>query len=292
MSDAVAEEYNKINKLLPFPERSNLMTNLMDEIEKNICSHYNCREFYLKDIIRHFVDVVPYIDIDADREWLTGSAYGIQIDNSTSSKSQGVTTALIIDYCKGINITRELSTIENYIISCYLAMHSFSTLLVAKCLSFDINLMDIQNQLKIYLTRNIDTPTLCQLGYGEQLKNQSRLNPSEKTENPLIFDKCLLNRFHSALDGFIWESTDIETFKNWFRVNPVGKPIIKEDMITYFCYAVWQIDDHREREICPNIENWYSALTKKTTTFSKLKAQAVDPKKSEIDRKIKLLGIS
>jgi hypothetical protein len=170
-------------------------------------------------------------------------------------------------------------------------MNLFSTLLVAKCLSFDIYLIDIQNQVNIYLTRRIDTPTLYQLGYGEQLKRQAGLYQSEQAENPFIFDQCLLNRFHSALDGFIWKSTDIETFKNWFRVNPIGTPKIKDDMITYFCYAVWQIDDLRERTICPNIENWYCALTKKKTTLSKLKGQAVDPKKSKINRSIELLRI-
>jgi hypothetical protein len=98
MSDIVNEEYNNINKLLSQPVQSNLMLDLIDEIEKNLYRHPDCREIYLKDIIRFFVDVVPYLDIDADIKWLTGSISGFRIGNSTFSKSHGVTIALIIDH--------------------------------------------------------------------------------------------------------------------------------------------------------------------------------------------------
>lgn len=110
----------------------------------------------------------------------------------------------------------------------------------------------------------------------------------EDEEDPLIFNESVLERFHGVFnDGFLWEKKiSIETFKNWFRVNPVGKPVIKEEMITYFCYALWQINNYRLIEICPNIEDWYSALTGKKTKLSKLKGQAVGPNKTEVDRRI------
>lgn len=109
----------------------------------------------------------------------------------------------------------------------------------------------------------------------------------EDEEDPLIFNEPVLERFHSVFnDGFLWEKTPIEKFKNWFRINPVGKPVIKEEMITYFCYALWQINKYRMIEVCPNIEDWYSSLTGKKTKLSKLKAQAVGANKTEVDRRI------
>jgi hypothetical protein len=106
-------------------------------------------------------------------------------------------------------------------------------------------------------------------------------------DNPLIFPDHVLNGFHVVfIDGFIWASTDVKSFKDWFRMVPRGKPIIKEEMITYFCYAVSLLDEYRDKEICPNMEDWYSALTGKKTLFSKLKGNAVGPNKNEVDRRM------
>jgi hypothetical protein len=120
----------------------------------------------------------------------------------------------------------------------------------------------------------------------------------ENEDEPLIFNESALEKFYSIFNDFLWENTTMEIFKNWFRVNPEGSPVIKDDMLTYFCYAVSLLDKYRNKKICPNIENWYNALTGSTTKFSKLKGQAMEKKKGmreykptkiEIDKRLEHL---
>lgn len=113
----------------------------------------------------------------------------------------------------------------------------------------------------------------------------------EDKENPLIFDEAILHSFHREfdIDNFLWESVGIEIFKNWFRVTPIGKPKIKDDMISYFGYAVWKISDYRQKEICPNFQQWYSAFVGSKTILSKLKGQLAEPQKSEVDTRIEAI---
>lgn len=117
---------------------------------------------------------------------------------------------------------------------------------------------------------------------------ESFFNSLQPTENPLIFEKSILDNFHGAFNDYLWESTDIELCKNWFRVKPIGVPIFKKDMKFYFCYAIGKIEEKRNVQICPNMGKWITQLIG-NTNHSSLKKKATDKtKKSVINEKFNL----
>lgn len=122
-----------------------------------------------------------------------------------------------------------------------------------------------------------------------QDRNESA-TPPQKIENQLIYNEKILDSFHGAFNGFLWKSTNIETFKNWFRVNPVGMPEFIDDWKRYFCYAIWKIEDHIIPELRPkNINNWFVSILGKNNYSGLKKSELVKEKKDEIDRKLSLL---
>lgn len=56
------------------------------------------------------------------------------------------------------------------------------------------------------------------------------------TTNPLIFEFGFIHALHREFDGYLWNTMDIESFKNCFRIAP--KKLIKKDGITVsaICY--------------------------------------------------------
>jgi len=118
-------------------------------------------------------------------------------------------------------------------------------------------------------------------------------NPEEKGEltdgsqdNPLVYDHKILIKFYSELNGILWNTTDLESFKNWFRVAPNGKPDFKKDKKTYFCYAVKKIEKHIIKDYKPkNFGNWIKP-TIDGNSYSKLIGQAIEGQRNIIDEKL------
>lgn len=114
--------------------------------------------------------------------------------------------------------------------------------------------------------------------------------PPQQIENQLIFDEKILDSFHSAFNGYLWKTTNIEPFKNWFRVTPEGMPDYESDMIRYFCYAVWKIEGHIIPEYRPkNLNKWFESIIGKNNYSGLKKSKLVKEKKAEIDKKLNLL---
>jgi hypothetical protein len=80
-------------------------------------------------------------------------------------------------------------------------------------------------------------------------------------ENPLIFESMLFNRIYLGFNEFIWKNATVEISRNWFKVNPMGKPDFIDGMETYFCYAFSKFEPSIIREYRPkNINVWIKPL--------------------------------
>ncbi|HET6555705.1 MAG TPA: hypothetical protein VFG54_00230 [Prolixibacteraceae bacterium] len=136
-----------------------------------------------------------------------------------------------------------------------------------------------------FLNRNDDADDIIYWfdSYIEKTKFKL-MHPSIKKppleNSPHIFKKGVLENFHAAFNDLLWESVDIEIFKQWFLLKPFGQPNFKEDMKSYFCYAVGKIEGERDFTLCPNVGKWitnligntnYSSLKRKATIKSKIK---------------------
>jgi hypothetical protein len=139
---------------------------------------------------------------------------------------------------------------------------------------------------EVYRPKYISEPVLFKM-----LEDENYLMDKE---NALIFNEEILNKFYREFDGYFCKTTERATFKNWFRVEPVGQPDIEKDILPYFCYAVWGINDYRDKTRCPIIETWFSSLTGKKTLFSKLKGKVErrtikSDMQTYIDNRIKII---
>ncbi len=113
-----------------------------------------------------------------------------------------------------------------------------------------------------------------------ELEKRAERQEIPDTTNPLVFDKTLLNAFYLAFDGFLWKHSSHDDFINWFRVYPAGRPVFKEGMTSYFCYAVGKIEDRMLGLLRPkNLNRWigpvingsnYSAMKKRVSNKRKI----------------------
>jgi len=115
-------------------------------------------------------------------------------------------------------------------------------------------------------------------------------NQSNKNDQPVvyIFPKELLNKFHSAFNGELWEDVGSEECLEWFREDPVGMPIFKFEMKRYFCYAIGKIEDKLIPESRPaNFGKWMKHHIG-NSNYSSLKnyPKLIQEKLTAIDKKI------
>jgi hypothetical protein len=97
--------------------------------------------------------------------------------------------------------------------------------------------------------------------YTESKNKSEEIDNMQETENPLIFDDIFIKHFYIVFDDYLWEHTGIESMKNWFRVSPIGKPIFKEKMTTYFCYALGKIEGQiLENHKPANLNKWIKPI--------------------------------
>jgi hypothetical protein len=146
------------------------------------------------------------------------------------------------------------------------------------------------DEVNPFTNKYIPEPKILALIEGEKMP-LARYYPQPEifSTNPLVFDETLLNGFYLAFDHFIWEHTSHVSFMNWFRVNPTGKPIFKDKMMAYFCYAVGKIENRMIEAFKPkNLNRWIEPLIS-VNNYSMMKKRVADKYKiAEIDNKLSL----
>lgn len=98
--------------------------------------------------------------------------------------------------------------------------------------------------------------------------NINNFDSSDET-NPLIFDRDLINGLHNNFRNFIFKTTDIDTFENYFREKPLK--IEKKDgiSISVICYLFGKIEPHQNG--VENFARWMKNHIGKTSYGSKKK---------------------
>lgn len=88
----------------------------------------------------------------------------------------------------------------------------------------------------------------------EKYEKETNNFDSDDTTNPLIFEMDLITGLHNNFRSFIFETTDIDTFKNYFRERPM--PIKKRKGITIseLCYLFGKIE--RNKKGVSNFAKW------------------------------------
>jgi hypothetical protein len=139
----------------------------------------------------------------------------------------------------------------------------------------DTKLSNIEKVISLYHT-NRDQQLQKNTESNSFQPQKNEMPDQEITKNPVIFNDVFIKHFYVAFDDYLWEPTDIESMKNWFRVNPIGMPMFKKNMITYFCYAIniskgKLITKHKPA----NFNNWINP-TINGSNFSSLTSQATN----------------
>ncbi len=147
-----------------FSYKSNLdILELMDEIDSNLCKYPHRKEAYIKDLIRGFK---PFIQ---DLDWYSKYA-GFNHNNYSEDEFR----LLFAKYSKELNVI--ILSGENYLLACYFLIYGFFVFLDAKCLSHNIDLFSIQEELNIYLFKYRAVNYLDYLGYESELKYLMKQN--------------------------------------------------------------------------------------------------------------------
>lgn len=92
--------------------------------------------------------------------------------------------------------------------------------------------------------------------YKDRLQPEVETNnfDSDDTTNPLIFDMDLITGLHNNFRTYIFETTDIDTFKNYFRERPMPIKIRAGITISELCYLFGKIE--RKKRGVSNFAEW------------------------------------
>jgi len=98
--------------------------------------------------------------------------------------------------------------------------------------------------------------------YNEMLANvdPDKLQMTVNEITPLIFDETILTNLHRDTNGILFDPVDINTFENWFRVDPIGQPTFKTNKLSDFCRELRDIYEKRNIELVPNFAEWTKKL--------------------------------
>lgn len=211
-----------IEKCREVQEQMGLLQSVGDEIERNF---YNIKEqdlrmIYAKNILRLFVDIAPYFDENTEDSFdehgkFKSHPVGVRAYNGVTQIKQ-----VINDHCTGVRIkeTDSLFFVKEYVIDCFVELMNFSSLFDAKCLSFGINLEEIQNKVGIFIQRRRRWDILSYYGFN---KKEFFLNEKENSGQPFPIDnteksnrkptKCESENENSSVVGS--QNSDIENEK-------------------------------------------------------------------------------
>lgn len=154
---------NDVAKCKSISEDSHLTSNAIEEIEDNLYSlpDEESRKRYVKNIIRLFTDYVPYFD------FTTNTGTDLTEISSFEKRVPGAkyTLNIINSWCNGKVRFRDLNVVEQYVLNSFNTLMEFSCLFDAKCLSFNIDIQQLQKEINIYVQRHRDTAYLYSQGF-------------------------------------------------------------------------------------------------------------------------------
>ena len=142
------------------------MTFLFDEIDDNLYKHPLNQREYIEDILIIFKELARFIDEekyykDEDENWMW-----------RRYSDYGATRKLIYMFIE--NAERygfdHYSGIEQYVIYSYCLMSNFFDFLDGRCIHFKLDLMQIQKEMNIFLSRRRVVRNLMDDGYASKIK--------------------------------------------------------------------------------------------------------------------------
>lgn len=160
-------------------ENPKLLDDTIIEIENNLYSFpiLEQRIAYIKDLLRSFVNIAPYFDQTTETDTNINHEVGVFVVPGAKYTMQ-----IINSYCCGDIKNLETLPIEKlYIICCFKSLHHFTPLLDAKCLSFGIDLQEIQNEVEIYIQHRRQWDILSHYGYKQNEFNKRELQTGKPT---------------------------------------------------------------------------------------------------------------
>jgi len=254
-----------------------LFKNLFDEIEQNLYNHPESREIYLAKILRAFIDIAPYLNIDVVKEYcIDFGKQSIKIGDKTYPYSVDILHKMLIMREAWRNHGWDeipITIPEKYAILCFRVFMGFFNQLNAIFLSFNIDLMEIQNKQKLRIWER-EISILDRLDYSSEILKDVKIESLqdnhlplktkeiEKPELPerleLLFDS--ISKYKAVLEilvskGFIQPNTYI--WKDVKKGNKAFLAALLKDLHGKMYYkenvrlTSWQI-----QAICKNTFGW------------------------------------
>jgi len=177
---------HEIEKCSEIQKDQNLLQNAIFEIERNL---YNFKEqelriIYIKDVLRLFVNYAPFLDFETKTERTSG----VFVVGERIVPRAKYTLAVIESYRddpKSPNAKRysDMNQQEQYIVDCFTMLLNFGSLLDAKCLSFNIDLLEVQKEAGIFIQRNRRWDILSYYGFKQNEFNSKQQQPDNQIQD-------------------------------------------------------------------------------------------------------------
>ncbi|MGD9930245.1 MAG: hypothetical protein AB7U05_09505 [Mangrovibacterium sp.] len=97
-------------------------------------------------------------------------------------------------------------------------------------------------------------------------------------DNLLIFDNTILAELYQKCNDVMFEDVKYPEFEDWFRVEPIGKPTIKDKKETEFCGILGTIEE-KKSELVSNFAKWVKNIG--INGYSVKKKRAANYKRKE-----------
>ena len=162
-------EIISINARIEEIHRNNspFLTALYDEMNHNLYKYSLNQREYIEDILISFKEYAPFID---EEEYYKEEGEFDWLDKRY--RNFGATCKLFTRYeedCERYSVDH-YSIIEQYVLNCYFLMYSFFSYLDGRCVHFKLDLMQIQNEMNIFLRRRRYVDHLVDAGYSSKVK--------------------------------------------------------------------------------------------------------------------------
>jgi hypothetical protein len=191
-NDIVENEFARIRKYYtPFRFYEDPLYCLLDELENDFYKYPDERYAYLKDIISYFVNIMPHIEKYMGKNHFTNHLNQFRIDYATNFKLHPIPYQSTNDL-SAAHIWGK-STVELYVISCISVIDKFATFLDAKCLNFNIDLEELQQDLGIFLFRTRNYTSLNIIGYGNKVNSIWNLKPTFEQKHGFAYSAVTQN---------------------------------------------------------------------------------------------------
>ncbi len=159
-----------INRNIIEDTQYKFLKHVFDEIDNNLYQYPLSREDYIKDLLRVFINILPYLDPATDIEWVRFKNSAFSHQDMDFPAFYGATLQLLVGLDDRFNQKGDdLTEVENYVLSCSALLFCFSGYLDSRCLHFDLDLFAIQTEINIFICRERDIDGLFLSGYEDKL---------------------------------------------------------------------------------------------------------------------------